>query len=119
MKSQTQLVVSSGIIALSMFAASFSPSSLAQARATDEALVNPTMETMTIIYRNAFDYALYQHTAEMLAAHHQQLHSNIMLDARQQSKTMAKNFAISIADSNALPQNRNSLQEIGVLVAPQ
>ncbi|MBR9729453.1 hypothetical protein ACFOD0_05535 [Shewanella intestini] len=76
------------------------------------------METITIVYKNAFDYALYRHTTEMLTTFRLQLQSDIMVDARQQSKTMACDFGISVAISAPLLETPIPLDSTRVLAAP-
>jgi hypothetical protein len=63
------------------------------------------METITVIYRNPFDYALYQQTTEMLLSFNIELSQSIPFDAHQQNRQMAAEFGFSIAQSAKLTPN--------------
>ncbi|MFT6977550.1 MAG: hypothetical protein ACJAZA_001262 [Shewanella psychromarinicola] len=63
------------------------------------------METITVIYRNPFDYALYQQTTEILLSFNLELSQSIPLDAQQQSRQMAAEFGFPVAKSAKLTPN--------------
>lgn len=49
----------------------------------------PTMETITISYRDPLDYALYLHTTEMLSEFRLQIREDISIQARNSLLEMA------------------------------
>jgi hypothetical protein len=67
------------------------------------------METITVIYRNPFDYALYQQTTEMLLSFNLELSQSIPLDAQQQSRQMAAEFSVYSPQSITFNSNDKSL----------
>jgi hypothetical protein len=60
---------------------------------------NSPIETITVTYRNTFDYALYQHTTEMLLSFNRDLSQSNVINAQQQSRQMAAEFGLSVAES--------------------
>ncbi len=88
-KRMTQ-VLTAGFLA---FTALFSVASQAQMK---------PMETVTVIYRSAFDYALYQQTTEILTRFNRELPQKIIAQARQDNVAMAKDFGFSIQEANHL-----------------
>ncbi|WP_394130487.1 hypothetical protein [Shewanella maritima] len=113
------------LVGVASFGTFVSPNAIAQQddplliTETASQAVAPEMEIITVIYRDAFNYALYQQTSELITAFRQELTQDIMFDARNQSKTMAQEFGISLAFSAELEGNPNSLQYEGVIAAPQ
>ncbi|MDT3294359.1 MULTISPECIES: hypothetical protein [Shewanella] len=57
--------------------------------ATDSA-ASPNIETITVTYRDPLDYALYQHTTEMLSAFRLEIREDIGIQARNSLMEMAK-----------------------------
>ncbi|MCL1142003.1 hypothetical protein [Shewanella gaetbuli] len=111
-----------GLVAMLLTAGLFSVNT--QAETGDNQQLNTTsMETITITYRNAFDYALYQRTTEMLAGFNRELEQKIVFEARSQSKDMANSWGVQMAlNSQQTPQNQyeaNSLPFEGVLSQPK
>ncbi len=82
---------------------------------TAQAEVQP-METITVIHRSSFDYALYQQTTEMLTQFNRELAQKIIVQARQDNVTMAKQFGYFTNQSNELAQIDKHPENIGVLV---
>ncbi|MGZ9899227.1 hypothetical protein [Shewanella gaetbuli] len=111
-----------GLVAMLLTAGLFSVNT--QAETGDNQQLNTTsMETITITYRNAFDYALYQRTTEMLAGFNRELEQKIVFEARSQSRDMANSWGVQMAlNSQQTPQNQyeaNSLPFEGVLSQPK
>ena len=69
--------------------------------ATSQANIQP-METVTVIYRAPFDYALYQQTTEMLTTFNRELPQKIIAQARQDNVAMAKDYGFLIQEVNQL-----------------
>ncbi|MCW3172967.1 hypothetical protein [Shewanella subflava] len=90
---------------------------------TTASATSPNMEIITVTYRNAFDYALYQQTTEILANFNRDLEQKIVLEARSQSQDMAADFGVFVANSTAkLPAYQdaiNSLPKTRVLSQPE
>jgi len=61
---------------------------------TTQSATSPNIEIITVTYRNAFDYALYQQTTEMLANFNRDLEQKIVFEARNQSQDMASEFGV-------------------------
>lgn len=72
------------------------------------------METVTVIYRSSFDYALYQQTTEILTRFNRELPQQIIARARQDNVAMAKEFGFSVQEANELVSfdyHANQLQQ--------
>lgn len=72
------------------------------------------IEHFSVTYRNAFDYALCQHTTEMLTRFHAQHSDNIVIEARNQSHDMAEDFiatqiVLNIPDSEELTSSQTQV----------
>ncbi len=65
--------------------------------AASHAQIQP-METVTVIYRTPFDYALYQQTTEMLTGFNRELGQKIIAQARQDNVTLAKRYGFFADD---------------------
>ncbi|QIR15464.1 hypothetical protein [Shewanella aestuarii] len=81
------------------------------------------MEKITITYRNAFDYALYVQTTEMLVSFNRELEQKNVIEARNQTHDMAADFGVLVSQHHDLLEqtydNNKSVQSLGVLVAPE
>lgn len=64
---------------------------------------SPAMETMTITYRSAIDYALYQYTIELLSRSRGEIHTSIHQQAKSSTLAISKAFTAS---------NPNTMTEI-------
>ena len=53
-------------------------------------VASPNIETITVTYRDPLDYALYQHTTEMLSAFRLEIREDIGIQARNSLMEMAK-----------------------------
>ena len=73
---------------------------------------NPPIETIIVTYRNAFDYALYQQTTEMLLSFNRDLSQSNLINVRQQSRQMAAEFGFSIAQSTRFSHKTKSLHSL-------
>ncbi|MCS6177349.1 hypothetical protein [Shewanella baltica] len=62
---------------------------IAASSATNSA-ASPNIETITVTYRDPLDYALYQHTTEMLSAFRLEIREDIGIQARNSLMEMAK-----------------------------
>ncbi|MCS6098690.1 hypothetical protein [Shewanella baltica] len=62
---------------------------IAASSATDSA-ASPNIETITVTYRDPLDYALYQHTTEMLSVFRLEIREDIGIQARNSLMEMAK-----------------------------
>jgi hypothetical protein len=69
-----------------------------------------SIETITVTYRNAFDYALYQQTTEMLLSFNRDLSQSNLVQVQQQSRQMAAKFGFYSAQSITFNTNDKSLQ---------
>ncbi|WP_285164580.1 hypothetical protein [Shewanella goraebulensis] len=81
--------------------------------AQSHAQIQP-METVTVIYRSSFDYALYQQTTEMLTRFNRELPQKNIARARQDNVAMAKEFGFLIQEANELVSfeyNADELQQ--------
>ena len=89
---------------------------------TTQSATSPNIEIITVTYRNAFDYALYQQTTEILANFNRDLEQKIVLEARNQSQDMAAEFGVFTAQTAPkliLSQDAiNSLAKVRVLSQP-
>ena len=89
---------------------------------TTQSATSPNFEIITVTYRNAFDYALYQQTTEMLANFNRDLEQKIVFEARNQSQDMASEFGVftvQTAPKLILSQDAiNSLAKVRVLSQP-
>jgi hypothetical protein len=89
---------------------------------TTQSATSPNIEIITVTYRNAFDYALYQQTTEMLANFNRDLEQKIVVEARNQSQDMAAEFGVFTAQTAPkliLSQDAiNSLAKVRVLSQP-
>ncbi|MCT7940979.1 MULTISPECIES: hypothetical protein [Shewanella] len=89
---------------------------------TTQSATSPNIEIITVTYRNAFDYALYQQTTEMLANFNRDLEQKIVFEARNQSQDMASEFGVftvQTAPKLILSQDAiNSLAKVRVLSQP-
>ncbi|WP_144213168.1 hypothetical protein [Shewanella donghaensis] len=74
-----------------------------------------SMETITVIHRSAFDYALYEQTTEMLTHFNRELAQKIIVQARFNNLTMAKEFGFFANQSNELALIDKYPENIGVL----
>jgi len=90
---------------------------------TTQSATSPNIEIITVTYRNAFDYALYQQTTEMLANFNRDLEQKIVFEARNQSQDMASEFGVFMvqtAPKFTLSQDEiNSLAKVRVLSQPE
>ena len=90
---------------------------------TTQSATSPNIEIITVTYRNAFDYALYQQTTEMLANFNRDLEQKIVFEARNQSQDMASEFGVFMvqtAPKFTLSQDEiNSLAKARVLSQPE
>ena len=90
---------------------------------TTQSATSPNIEIITVTYRNAFDYALYQQTTEMLANFNRDLEQKIVFEARNQSQDMASEFGVFMvqtAPKFTLYQDAiNSLAKARVLSQPE
>jgi len=97
-------------LVLSTNASANSKTNLLVTPSTDIAATNSSpIETITVIYRNPFDYALYQQTTEMLLSFNLELSQSIPFYAQQQSRQMAAEFGFSVAQSTWLTPNDKTL----------
>ena len=89
---------------------------------TTQSATSPNIEIITVTYRNAFDYALYQQTTEILANFNRDLEQKIVFEARNQSQDMASEFGVftvQTAPKLILSQDAiNSLAKVRVLSQP-
>ncbi|QYK02318.1 hypothetical protein [Shewanella psychrotolerans] len=60
--------------------------------------LSPSMERMTITYRSAIDYALYQYTIELLSHFRNEIHASIHQQAASNTLEMYKAFIESNSD---------------------
>ena len=67
------------------------------------------IETITVTYRNAFDYALYQQTTEMLLSFNRDLSQSNLVQVQQQSRQMAAEFGFYSEQSITFNANDKSL----------
>ena len=60
------------------------------ASSATNSVASPNIETITVTYRDPLDYALYQHTTEMLSAFRLEIREDIGIQARNSLMEMAK-----------------------------
>lgn len=60
------------------------------ASSATNSVASPNIETITVTYRDPLDYALYQHTTEMLSAFRLEIREDIGIQARNSLMDMAK-----------------------------
>ncbi|WP_351076802.1 hypothetical protein [Shewanella sp. CAL98-MNA-CIBAN-0140] len=78
--------------------------------ATNMAATNISpIETITVIYRSMFDYALYEQTTEMLLSFNRDLSQSNAVNAQQQSRQMAAEFGVYSPQSITFNSNDKSL----------
>ena len=59
-----------------------------------------TMERISIVYRSPLDYALYQHTTQLLAEFNLELQNDIVLQAKRHNQAMASKFMSQVINAN-------------------
>lgn len=100
MKTLTHLQIASSLLVCSLI-----PLSHAMA-------ANPNMEIITVTYRSPLDYALYQHTTEILSEFRLEIREDISIQARNGLLEMAKAHGvnrIAAAQVNAKDKNLASM----------
>ena len=81
--------------------------------ATDSA-ASPNIETITVTYRDPLDYALYQHTTEMLSVFRLEIREDIGIQARNSLMEMAKAQHVNHLNLAQVPASNKNLAFVWV-----
>jgi len=86
---------------------------IAASSATNSA-ASPNIETITVTYRDPLDYALYQHTTEMLSVFRLEIREDIGIQARNSLMEMAKAQHVNHLNLAQVPASNKNLAFVWV-----